>query len=765
MATKKKPGSRSTKPGKKSSRAAKDTPKRKPATNSAPRRRYSVESVEDAARSCAVPEKLLKHLDAASKTPEETWEEVGVKCPSTYIPDHGPDGKLTGTGTYRLHRKSSPKYKRKKGTRSRINFIPGPRWLAVCKDTLQDIYFVEGSKKGACLAEYGRNVAAMDGCHNHQSKNKNLLILPEIEEIDWRNRRVVLVPDSDYYTNEQVQRGFLSLASKLKARDARVYIVVPPLLDDEGGKTGLDDYLLKHSIEEFDALSHYEFDRKAQVDAMRREKGNVHDKRQKIADLILSDMTERGTFYQNSVGETYYMDESEHCSYNMSDPKLGEFRAYLNEYYGLNGTEAEYAFVHEHLRSHAQRNGPTIDPSPFTYYDTKTNRLYINAGDNRVFRISERGYELTHNGVDGVLFAGFSIDPIEPDRTGSRAELAEVHAAANFGGSSHITPKQERMLFELWCWYTLFPEHAATRAHLLMVGEKGSYKTSALRKLLRFYFGARADVHALDPKKEDAAVTLFTTIPLVAIDNVDGRIPWLDNLLASLATGGTVPRRKLYTTNELVDFPLRTFVCATSRDAQSFARDDVADRTLILHVQRGKSFVAEKKLDRRMIEIRPKAWGAALKLLPKILSALRKQKPQSVAYRMADFAEFALAVGPVLGYSRKQVTSALDAAQRVRGDFVLEHSPLRASIQYWLESSTASVGKEISVGDLYKEVMHAWPDSRFPFRRPQDFGNALRNQLPELRNEYGIKEREGRSRQRFYTFSPLDGKQRRKYKG
>ena len=115
-----------------------------------------------------------------------------------------------------------------------------------------------------------------------------------------------------------------------------------------------------------------------------------------------------------------------------------------------------------------------------------------------------------------------------------------------------------------------------------------------LRVLLRALFGKKAEVLKLSKEKEDAFLATVTSQHVAAFDNLDGEIKWLPNHLATAATGGDVPLRKLYTTNALVRYPVRCFLALTSREPDSLTRDDVADRLLTLKVDRFDKFKSEK---------------------------------------------------------------------------------------------------------------------------------------------------------------------------
>jgi hypothetical protein len=147
-----------------------------------------------------------------------------------------------------------------------------------------------------------------------------------------------------------------------------------------------------------------------------------------------------------------------------------------------------------------------------------------------------------------------------------------------------LTRADQQWLFRSWLHATLFPELFPTRPILAMIGTMGSGKTSVLRRIGQLLFGPKFQVMGMsdDPKDFDAAVTGEA---FVAVDNADADVKWLDDKLAVVATGGTLKRRVLYTTNQLVEFPITAFVGITSRTPH-FKREDVADRLLLFHVER-----------------------------------------------------------------------------------------------------------------------------------------------------------------------------------
>jgi len=132
------------------------------------------------------------------------------------------------------------KYESPKGRSSEIYIPPSVRdYLSGSGELL----ITEGAKKALKSVHEGFPTIALAGVWNFKAKG-DASLLPTLERIQWQNREVKIVFDSDAATNEGIRLAESWLAKNLKSRGARVTIVRIP--GDGDGKVGLDDYLLKH---------------------------------------------------------------------------------------------------------------------------------------------------------------------------------------------------------------------------------------------------------------------------------------------------------------------------------------------------------------------------------------------------------------------------------------------------------------------------------------------------------------------------------------
>ncbi len=117
----------------------------------------------------------------------------------------------------------------------------------------------EGEKKTLAASQAGLNAVGMGGIWNWLT-NGNLII--DLQLIDWNDREVTVIPDSDVFRRMDLMRAVYALGRELQAQGACVYVAQ---ISQRGeAKVGLDDYLAEgghiDGLEVF-SLSHRIFKR------------------------------------------------------------------------------------------------------------------------------------------------------------------------------------------------------------------------------------------------------------------------------------------------------------------------------------------------------------------------------------------------------------------------------------------------------------------------------------------------------------------------
>ena len=152
------------------------------------------------------------------------------------------------------------RYGQPKDTLPRLYLPPivsGRSWESIAKDIQTEIWLVEGEKKCAVACLRGLACIGLGGVWNFRSKKAGALpLIRDFKAINWKGRNVFFVYDAEVAARADLLPALSALAGELTKLGARCYQVdLPPVQDM---KIGLDDYLLKNSIEDLLALGREE---------------------------------------------------------------------------------------------------------------------------------------------------------------------------------------------------------------------------------------------------------------------------------------------------------------------------------------------------------------------------------------------------------------------------------------------------------------------------------------------------------------------------
>jgi hypothetical protein len=279
----------------------------------------------------------------------------------------------------------------------------------------------------------------------------------------------------------------------------------------------------------------------AEIIAIRRNEGSPHKRRPfeisaEVAKILLADLHDRGRFYHDGT-QVYVFFEAEK-KLIIIDPDDTECTLMLADY-GINPSEEIYGYLLNALRVEALKHGTETNIYRLAYYNAATFTVYLFNHRHQIYRISPETIDLVDNGTDGVLFLSSSnaqpFEVTEDDESSSWLDRVLV-STINFA-ADRLTRDEQRLLFLFWFYSLFFESLMRTKPILAFIGPKGSGKSITNRKVGMLSFGEHFDVTPLthDPKDFDAAVT---NSPFVAIDNADTKRDWLEDRLATVATGG-----------------------------------------------------------------------------------------------------------------------------------------------------------------------------------------------------------------------------------
>ncbi len=401
--------------------------------------------------------------------------------------------------------------------------------------------------------------------------------------------------------------------------------------------------------------------------------------------------------------------------------------SYFHSTYGIGEREEYNSFIYDALRSHVIKHGTRVELRRFSAYNQFTQTGYISAYNGRMYKIDGEDISDIAIGEDGVFF--IDDDPgvhCMPDIGDHGIFLDRLINTINFveTGLSGITPEQQKKAFMIWLFALAFPDLMPTKPILLVEGAFGSGKTSVVTFLQLALAGVENSMILQRNKEDDFGVVLLRS-PIALFDNTDSYIEWVPDAIAAYTTIGKWTKRKLFTDDENMIIKPHAFIAVASRNPSSFRREDVADRCVILRLERRKTFGSVSQIKARILADRPQLLGEYLYYVGKIIVELRAMRGQpqiEERYRMADFASFGRVVGRVFGWADEDLASVMEALQGERDAFANEEDPMIDIMRKWIAykpQGRSSEGRAVSAFQLHAELealasighSHIWKDT------------------------------------------------------
>lgn len=459
---------------------------------------------------------------------------------------------------------------------------------------------------------------------------------------------------------------------------------------------------------------------KKEITGFMKDSGHNLDKCQKVTKLVIEEILQRGKFFKdNNFSYIFLDDDKKIIPIINSDEQL---KRLLNRM-GINAAKDYYNYVVNELSTYAFDNGAQIETHNFCYYNRKNNALYIFNNDKTVYKITTENIEELENGDEGIMFNYKpEYEPFEITKIGNSIDYFKKYVSDSMNvdtEASKLTDSEYKTLLRLWFFSTFFNSIMPSKSILVTIGEKGSRKTSILRRLGIALFGSKYNVRPLPNKAEDFD-TLVTNSHFVIFDNADTKREWLNDKLASVATGQTIEKRKLYTDNESIKLPTKTYLALTSR-TPGFARDDVSDRLIGIYLIRVEDYIPEDEVMIDVIDNRNEIMTYIIYELQKILKAfeITKGHKYRTKFRIADFAVFGLRIFDSLG-KKEEFESILDKVCEAQKAFAVEEDSLVYVLKIFAKKQIKP--RELSGFELYKELLFIVHEDNF--------------NIPEFKNNY-----------------------------
>ncbi|MBN1188587.1 MAG: DUF3854 domain-containing protein [Dehalococcoidales bacterium] len=211
-----------------------------------------------------IKEEVIRERGYRSILAKPDLEKLGfvtsqLRVPGILIPLWSVDGQEVGYQFRPNHPRTGSrgrpiKYESPKGSSNRLDCPP--RCQNMLGNPQVPLWITEGSKKADALASNGACAVSVSGVWGFKGKNQfgGITFLADWDYIAVRNRTVYLAFDSDIVSKDPVRKALEHIAEHLKRKGALIKIIQLPQLEGQD-KTGVDDYLLRYSIEDVEKLA------------------------------------------------------------------------------------------------------------------------------------------------------------------------------------------------------------------------------------------------------------------------------------------------------------------------------------------------------------------------------------------------------------------------------------------------------------------------------------------------------------------------------
>lgn len=504
---------------------------------------------------------------------------------------------------------------------------------------------------GAFVAQYPETGNCFAGCHHTGCAGKGLGEFRDVVEPGWDTPRE---PDEDGDVDEDAPRESKFERAR-QALDAKFFAHGP---DPDGATTAGDP----------------------------DDEAAAHDPAHAV--------TER---FRDTAGTTYMTvpvgsdAELHHETMPiMSDAAMSwiQYQAYLS---GEMLSDRDISMMQSHYHAVARYEGPVREVAHRVWQPPNDDyTVWIDVGDplHRAIRVTAAGYSVIHDPPvkfirrDGVLPFPLPVAPaLEPGESVAQYLERRLRRYINIVPARQVRNAQGEWITVdhdwvlLVCWLLSALRQQGPFVVLALCGEKGSAKSTLGRILLKLVDPNKAELQG-KPGDERAMAISASNCWVLAYDNLSYLRDEQSDILCRMSTGGSLRIRQLYTDDRERIFTFQRPVLVTSI-TEVVVKPDLLDRTIMVNlvVIPEERRCSERRLYRDFEADRPMLMGALFSLLADTLRHL-PNVPASNLTRMADFAEFAVAVERAMNWPEGTFAAAAQHLKDTATNTAVEGSPV-----------------------------------------------------------------------------------------
>jgi len=365
----------------------------------------------------------------------------------------------------------------------------------------------------------------------------------------------------------------------------------------------------------------------------------MRTKKSRISELLISELLSQWYFIRSNTNMYYFYNTNT----TLYDIWRSEFEYLIHQLSNINPTDTIYSFLIKELEFHTKKHGKLVEIKEFSYYEKKSNTLYVFNNGNKIIKITESSISEINNWSDWIIFLKKEHhEEWNYKNTRSKKDyIWELIESINF--NENILNKKEYIrVLNIYVNSLFFPDLLSNRPILVFVGEKWSGKSYVFEILSKIFYGDNTSLWTFQSKEDDIKTNLINEYFCV-FDNVDGKVEdWKIDLLCSVATGTSIKARKLYKNNEIIITKVNCFIGITTRNPY-FKRDDLCDRMIIVNLDRRSGWFESSNLSKeKFLKNRDTIMSYLCKKLQKTLKEIQPFKNYKSILRISDFSNFAI---------------------------------------------------------------------------------------------------------------------------
>lgn len=481
-------------------------------------------------------------------------------------------------------------------------------------------------------------------------------------------------------------------------------------------KMGLDDYLLDHSVEEFEELTEREL---TGDDLNKEEEGDKKKKSQ--SEVVLELASKHLILFHDKNKEPFCFLDNE--AVPLRSKKIRNWLAML--YYQTTGkglNSDSLGQVLNVLEAVAVFQSPEIELwNRIAKYD---GAFWYDLGNGKVVKVAAGGWEII---ASPILFRRY---------THQQAQVKPVPGGDPWRIFKFLNvPQSNRLLVLVYiisCFVPDYP-HPIFYPH----GAQGSGKT-CLCNLIKKLIDPSSVEAIISPRDVSQLIQMVAHHHICLFDNISALPGWMSDILAQACTGGGFSKRQLYTDDDDIIYQVKRCIGLNGINLL-ISKPDLMDRAILLTLERIEPSrrIEEVILWQKFDEEKPHILGGIFDTLAKTMVLYPNVKP-SYLHRMADFTRWGVAIAEALGDLGEDFLRAYTGNIEAQSEEVVQGNTLAQAVLTFMNDKTEWNG---FIKDIFTVLSEIANPPKYDKTFPGDHKN-LRRHLERIKTtllEFGIK--------------------------